>query len=1859
MGDEQKEYNCPECGEAIQVDSPVCENCGTEHEWSIDESEELEKIKESLIKAGKKKGLITYEQLASLLKGHDIDEDGLDSLYNTLNENDILIISKEEEIQAKEDYSKSIEDNKKKSNENIKEVSKNSNKFDNVKIISLYKFISEFCKVKNKIITNDKSYLWTFSIDNIPEDEDNISLLYSDKNDSEDENEELYDEPNYLLKVHKPEFQKCPEPPLDLKRWLLDNWNYHKNDAKIREKIERINSKTNETETELFDDDSNRRKLLEDWLEKRKIWVEQQLLIEKTRDFFTELYMKYIDLQRESETTEMIIANGYIKDSNNREIYHPILTKRLSMNFDAAENTIYILNTNAKSELYTELFQVMEDINVESLSTLNSDLMQHDYHPMDRNDTKEFLKVLVHKLSANSKFVENEDDEDENNNRILMYFKPCIIIRKRLDGTIKAIEQIIKNIEETGFIPEHLLDIINNRELDKPEEIDESVEELLAKAGGESIDILLTKEANKEQLEIAKRIEMYNGVLVQGPPGTGKTHTIANLIGHFLAKGKSILVTSYTKKALTVLKEKLPKGMQSLCVSILDESNEDMENSIDGITEYMSKITSFELKKQIDKLKEERLKIIDELSKTRKKIYNALNNEYKSIVLNGEEISPSDAAKYIAHNKGKLDYIKGNIKLYSPLPLSVEEINYLYSTNSKITGDEEKELNYQLPDPSNLITPSELKNILDENEKLENSIFEIAKNNKWKLNLDADLFFDTEFGKFYINNLDENSVNDLKKYISNFENNEEWSRNVCCDGKIGGAYKKRWTTLIQKIQNTTKISENILDNYFGKTITYDLDILKNNKDSVIKLKNILSKKNKISKFDLLLNNNLNRIVSLDIVNGKPLKTSDDCEFVLQSMELQDARKDLSLVWDELMGSSGMSKFKDLDSNEPERIAEKYINSINDYLNWYSKDYSKLIKLLQNANIPEQIVLKINDFDKDIDQINKIFDSIKNTLPSIIDICLNKLKINSNVNEVEKTINILEDNSLINSTLCINMKNALITNNYEQYLSEFKELNEIYNKYESLNKRNELLDKIEEVAPVWAYEIKNRIGIHGENSCPKDISEAWKYRQYELILDGFMTNSVENLQKRSQKLSSDYRKITEKYATKCAWFELASRTECDLGMKKALKGWELTVKKIGKGTGKNAAKYKAQARDLMVECQNAVPCWIMPINKAIESLKPGENEFDVIIIDEASQSDISSLAISYFGKKMIVVGDDKQVSPMAVGAEIDKINALEQMYIKGKIPNSHLYSSKTSLYDIAATTFQPLMLREHFRCVPEIIGFSNMLSYDFKIKPLRDSASSNLLPAVINYRVDGKRVGKTNKIEAETIVSQIKACIELEEYEGKTFGVISLLGDEQAKLIQSLIFKYIDPRDIERRKILVGNASNFQGDERDVIFLSMVDSGNEDGGPLAFSGVGVEEATKKRYNVAASRARDQLWVINSLDPASDLKPGDMRKKLLDYATNPKAFAIKEEEIKKKADSVFEVQVANKLVSEGYHITQQYPVGAYRLDIVVLSGNNKVVIECDGERYHSGEEKVREDMQRQAILERIGWKFIRIRGSQFFKDSDSEMSKVINQLNDMKIYPEDENNLENVRTSELLEKVKLESSKHLENIQQGKEIEIDYQDIQFALDSKRKKSINTSLNTGDVIWGPSQFRYMVLYCEGVNRKEISNYFNVAYDTVKKSLQVVAKNYNALSADECINEFKKEYKQSKNYQDIITKYYSDNKKNLNKVGKISFENNIETSLRSFEKNTEKKNIIKPEINKQMNHKMKPSDEFVDELNKNNINFIDNREKSDIIWILYEERIQQLVVDLITKYNFKFSFERRGSIVTNNVSAWRVMCK
>lgn len=1509
------------------------------------------------------------------------------------------------------------------------------------KVVSLFKFIQELNKLKQKVVLRVSEYPWWRSIASFPDDPENIKIYYRDRVE-EEETESIT---SILLSVHKPAFQRCPEPDSIFAEWLERGWNDYRHGAKTAEFIlrplnqmglanqelethrQRINEE-NQTYKELFADDAKRISAYAAWTAKRNIWAEKQKLLAQTRSFFSDLYKICIDLERESETLELVVADGFIRDRMIPEIDHAILTRRVKIRHDAIENTIYIEDTDVETELYTVMFQSMEGINLASINHLRGKLHQYGYHPLDRNDLPVFFKIFMHQLSSESLYSEDGVPESwQKKERLLLYRNPCYILRKRMDGALKAIEQIIEHVDEAGEVPAPIGDIVEGGKIDIPEDTGEvSIEERLAAVGGESVDILLSKEANKEQLEIARRIEQCNAVLVQGPPGTGKTHTIANLMGHFLAQGKSVLVTSHTQKALSVLKEKVASGLQSLCVSMLDDSNADMEKSIDGITSYMAQFTSFEVKKEMDSLGQERKKIISDLATVRKKLFSIINQECCCIVYNGEDISPSAAAAYVQENSESLSYIPGPVRLYEPLPLSFAELAELYRSNGIISVQDEEEFEHDIPDPATVMAPGDFERKWNALHSATARLNSISENNHWQIqNLLAEnkILVKGSFGRLTLDYPTAQAVEQLKEYVSTFPKIDTWMQYCAVDGKKGSTYRQLWTRLMKQIQEICTYAENLVAEKFGKEVNI-LNTEPAFSNAVQQLLDKYSQGKKIGKFALLLNKQLEVALNGATINGQKPQDAEDCKLILHVLKMKSMREQCASYWNDLIAKHGVPQFYDLDRDDPERVAANYIPLIQRYLDWFKNEYEVLTMRMEAVGLPCDVIFQYNTLDSEITSAKKILSALGHEIPVLCNI-FDIVKSMSDIQiDMQNNWNVLQTGKRVHSKECRAILSAAEAYDVPAYRDAYAILENTYAKTSLRHKREEYLNQLAPVAPQWAEAIRNRDGIHGDAAVPGNIDDAWRWKQYYGIIEEIIAEPFPELQKKSLSLGKEYRKVTAKFAEKSAWYHLLRRTEHDISIKQALQGWKLTVKKIGKGTGKNAPMYRAEARKLMAKCQDAVPAWIMPISKALESLNPRTNKFDIIIIDEASQSDISSLAILYMGKKLVIVGDDKQVSPMAVGVQIDKMNVLKEMYIAGKIPNAHLYDAKTSIYDIAATTFQPLMLHEHFRCVPEIINFSNWLSYDFKIKPLRDCSNSVLLPAVVNYRVaDGERIGKTNPNEAKAIVALLQACMEQPEYAGKSFGIISLLGDEQVKILQEEVYRRIDAKECSERRILCGNASNFQGDERDVILLSVVDCANGEG-PIAKQGFGVDDAYRKRYNVAASRAKDQLWVVDSLDPENDLKPDDIRKMLIDFSLNPESVHMRNAKSEEKAESPFESAVAKSLAVRGYHLVQQWNVGAYRLDMVAVCGKKKVAIECDGERYHSGEDKIREDMERQTILERLGWHFIRIRGSEYYRNPEKTMERVVAALTEEGIEPEEASAVRETsgRDTELLQRVK---------------------------------------------------------------------------------------------------------------------------------------------------------------------------------------------------------------------------------------------
>ena len=1473
------------------------------------------------------------------------------------------------------------------------------------KTLSLYKYLKDLSSLRFRSVLNIKSYDWIYYFKDIPEDTENISISYRDRlKDDELSEDTTFDE---ILSVKKPEFQKCPDPPKNIIEWLNSGWEYFYNEASV------LNLRTHKEIVEKFEDNKARVDDYKKWLYLRKIWQEKQIQIDKTREFFNKLYRLHVDLNRESELFELVIANGFVSIKDDETINHPILLKRVLTEFDAENNIIKICDTETDSELYSGILNDIEDINLSVIKELEEELLEKYYHPLDRHEANDFLKNLIHKLSSKSKFVPF-DQEVQVNDDDTLYLKinPVIFKRKRIDGTIKTLQDIILDIENNNSIPAHIVDIVCGGQLELSEEnlSEQSIEELLAATSGENSEILLSKEANKEQLEIAKRIEKNNAVCVQGPPGTGKTHTIANLLGHFLAQGKSVLVTSHTPKALKVLKEKVPKGIQNLCVTVLDDRNTDMERSVDGISEYLSKATSQELARKMSDAKIKRQEIINKLSDIRRKIFQIRNLEFEPIVLDGESYSPSKAALFVSENAENLAYIPGKVKLNKLMPLTGEELRILYQSNSEITEDEDLELQLNIPDPKIIFDPSVFLNKVNDYNHYKDEISKLEKSLEIKINYNNNkIFIDYDnMQQVLIENPNINKLNEFLSYVADLGDMEEWMIYAIMDGNKGAGYKERWIKLIEITKDTVQHKESLVADTVGKKFIIPSGFDYNNVlNTLNEINRLFLQKGKLSWFDYNFNNEIKYVLENFKINDK--KLSDYNDFILMTEYIDSLKKRdcLKKYWNSLIAERKFKNFDDLDpiTNEPERIAFNYIDIIQRCLNWYSNDLVKLQNQLKGMGLNSDILFQDNALDSDLVKTKKYLNFITQELPKYINIIKYFVLIQNIEKEFREVKAILTQGRRQSSSTCNMLIKCVDNFDIDNYNVFYLELSKLFNKNEIRNNRIKLLEKLKIDAPDWAMAIENRTAIHGEHIVPENIYAAWKWKQLAGIIDEITSQPFEELQLESVNLSRELQNRTAQCCEYSAWYHLLKMTETDLDMRQALQGWKTTVKKIGKGTGKNAPKYKREAKKLMAKCQKAVPAWIMPLNRALETLIPGKNLFDIIIIDEASQSDITALSIGYMAKKMIVVGDDKQVSPLAVGIETDKINNLMEMHIKNSIKNWHLYEPRTSLYEIAKTTFQPLMLKEHFRCVPEIIGFSNRLSYDYNIKPLRDSASTIVKPATISLRVDGKRKddGKINEIEAKYITSLILACMENEKYKNSTFGVISLLGNEQAVYIQNMLLDKMENSLYEHHKILCGDASCFQGDERDIIFLSMIDS-NSSEGPLNLAGDGSGDSRKQRYNVAASRAKDQMWLVHSLDITRDLKNGDLRKSLIEYMQNPNNFKQQLDGIRKMADSPFEEEVCKTLVAKGYNITQQWEVGAYRIDMVISYQGKKIALECDGEQFHSGDSKIREDMERQTILERLGWRFIRIRGSEYYRNKEKAIEKIIHKLNDNEIYTE---------------------------------------------------------------------------------------------------------------------------------------------------------------------------------------------------------------------------------------------------------------
>lgn len=422
------------------------------------------------------------------------------------------------------------------------------------------------------------------------------------------------------------------------------------------------------------------------------------------------------------------------------------------------------------------------------------------------------------------------------------------------------------------------------------------------------------------------------------------------------------------------------------------------------------------------------------------------------------------------------------------------------------------------------------------------------------------------------------------------------------------------------------------------------------------------------------------------------------------------------------------------------------------------------------------------------------------------------------------------------------------------------------------------------------------------------------------------------------------------------------------------------------------RHRQEYLDAFERCVRFIPCWIMTSSQISDYLPPELGLFDLVIVDEASQSDVTLLPGMLRGKQWFIVGDGKQVSPTESFVSETQIDSL-----RAALPHSPLKDSLLpgqSFFDLCAQGFPQgrAVLCEHFRCAPEIIAFSNDVFYDGKLIPLRLPArDERLIPSIVDVKVrTGLKDGKSNKKECDVIVKMIKEFINSTTSSAfpRSIGVISLMGEEQSRLIRGRLLDAIGPQTYKEHNILIGEPPNFQGAERDVIFLSMVCSpGSVPTQNQLFHA--------QRANVALSRARDRMVLVRSIEVSDIPNTEDIKIPIIDFFSNSSREC---DAVKHTSGSSLSNSCSKDVQTILEGMLSQKGYGVSRMGVI---WNNGICVEdqVTGHRAALGIEGAGESADswsrmvgQQKVIERVGWKTLRVDAAAFLVDHHKSLEAI---------------------------------------------------------------------------------------------------------------------------------------------------------------------------------------------------------------------------------------------------------------------------
>jgi len=1450
------------------------------------------------------------------------------------------------------------------------------------KYLQIFNYLLEFSKIRSKAVrdienskTNYIDILW---MSDIPIDEKIDCITH----------EEYSSESGYWLKISKPkepEKPKFPSPPQKLKEWIKSDSLLDKNEFPVLlTEIAYENGKTKN-----LDDNYQIKLLFNNYCENKwfsdsdEYWVNYEIYekefaaYEKVNTIYKRLFSIYNKSQQFGEEYELIMGLGLMNFRENEDtplICRHIIVSKAEVNFEFSQRSSRLIvkqslsdGLQIETDAIIDLFDQFDSNDILDAEKKAIELIKEKelVNPFDK-DIHDVLQLIAERTKPGDGSYKNDLERTKDiPTKETMLFSPALILRKRNTRSYTALyEKIIADIENGNEIEIPTLnDLIELKDIepDFPSDYPNNAEL------GDIETNYFPKKYNDEQIAIINKTRFKNKVLVQGPPGTGKSHTIANLICHLLANGKKVLVTAYTKRALEVLKDKLPDEFKNLTVNLLSgdsSSIHDLEASVNTINDELSNtdIESLrarieELESELSILKENRAKDTNELLKIKES--SSRRSEINSIYSG----TLTEIAEKLEKEKDRHEWYKDEFSDINNNGIihQVEKYSSLLDSYSNIDCSV---FDYRLPDKQQLFELSDFVRFQQLVIKAKNR--NISKETiKYVKSHDFDLL--------------QYSLSDLKTIFERIDiNSHPLKEDITND--IIKKQKQKWKDKADR----TKIILADLEKYDLHSIDRNVEIKYPEDKSLIALKNdaktlidYLDAGNSLSGIGFKLKKiflpkeikEKSYFLEFVSVNGSPCDSKDKLIQVLNDMRIKQNLEELNDIWENVDNTS---------------------KSFSDKITAHQSLHKDTLDLFENVASAEEKISSIQS-SSNITIENFCIENLDEITENVSDSLILNHKVEFEQKRDQITRYLSEDNLHSIKSEIVNVLLVLDIDSYKILLNRLETLQKEALEFESFkNLENELINLL----PLLIAEINN--GSFTQSNINL-LEGAILFRHANCTVKRLLSEDYENkIIEQLKSYDSREESLISQIAANKSWVFVLENLQKNRSLRQHLEAWVQAVKKIGKtGRGKRALKFRKIAQEEMEYCKTSIPCWIMPLYKVTETIKPEKGIYDYVIIDEASQLGPDAIFLLYISKNIIIVGDDKQTSPEYVGVDANTMTPFINKHLQG-IPFKDFYGTEYSIFDLAKIFCEGIIvLREHFRCMPEIIEFSNKLFYapDGKgLYPLKQYSEKRLEPLMHIYcengYIEGRKASIRNEPEAVTLVNKIDEIIKDDRYLNKTIGVICLQGNAQSSLVESLLIKEIGEKEFKERKIICGNSASFQGDERDIIFLSLVTAQNHNRSALTRS------EDERRYNVAVSRAIEQIWLFHSILLEDLSNTNDLRFKLLDHFINyrpPDPLTC--DFIKRTLgnqpepfESWFEVDVYNDIVTKGYSVIPQYEVakGKYRIDLVaIFHDGTKLAIECDGDKWH-GADRYQDDLMRQKVLERCGWQFFRIRGGEYYSN-----------------------------------------------------------------------------------------------------------------------------------------------------------------------------------------------------------------------------------------------------------------------------------